>query len=251
MSFSGKHNILKLSVVDSTNNFVKQHFEELHDRTAVVADIQTAGRGRFSRSWSSLEGNIFLTLVLKPQILFSTVSAHSGLTHYLGVTLCLVLEKLGLQPGLKWPNDILLEEKKVSGILAESVPMPGNKMGIIAGIGINLAMPEAALAAIDQPAISLVQLLPPQKRLSRDQFLSLYLDAFFTDYEAFLQKGFSHIQKQYESFMLYRGRHVKVLSQSKNIYGKVHGVSSFGSLLLEREDGSIFECFAGDMWVVR
>lgn len=244
-----KPNILKLSIIDSTNSFAKERFDELRDRTAVVADCQTGGRGRAGRSWHSLEGNLFLTLVLKPNTPFTPTSGHASLTHYLGVTLCLLLEKMGLKPGLKWPNDILVEGKKIAGILAESVPMSRGKMGIVLGIGVNLDMPTADLETIDQPAISLVQLLSPAKWIARDRFLKLYLNLFFENYDRFLKKGFPLIQETYDSFMLYKGLRVRLQTEQSTFYGTIQGVSPSGSLLLLDDTNTQREYFAGDIWL--
>lgn len=244
-----KQNILKLSVIDSTNTFAKERFEELRDRTAVVADSQTAGRGRAGRSWLSLEGNLFLTLVLKPSIPFSPTSAHACMTHYLGVCLCLLLEKMGLKPGLKWPNDIHLGGKKIAGILAESVPMARGKMGIVLGIGVNLDMQQDQLEGIDQPAVSLAQLLPPNQRPNRDRFLKEFLTLFFERYELFLKSGFPLIASTYDSFLLYKGERVRLQTTQKTLWGTLKGVGPDGSLLLVDSDNHLLEYYAGDVWL--
>lgn len=247
------HNILKLNTIDSTNSFAKAHFDELIDRTAVVADYQTAGRGRAGRSWCSLEGNLFLTLILKPNIPFSQESAHATMTHYMGVSLCLLLEKMGLRPGLKWPNDILVDGKKIAGILAEFVPVASkssrSRMGIVIGIGVNLNMKDSDLEAIDQPAVSLAQLLPPKRRLDRDHFLTAYLDTFFEEYDLFLRNGFTQIARTYDSFLLYKGEKIRLQTEQNTRRGILKGISPGGALLLEEENGQQNEYYAGDVWL--
>lgn len=249
--FSMAHNILKLSVIDSTNVFAKEHFDELRDKTAVVADCQTAGRGRAGRSWLSAEGNLFLTLVLKPTIPFQPNSAHISMTHYMGVTLCLLLERMGFKPGLKWPNDIHVDGKKIAGILAESVPMSRRRMGLVLGIGVNLNLPQTALDGIDQPAVSLAQLMPPEKCPSRDRFLQEYLDLFFEGYDRFLRNGFPQIQNIFDSFMHYKGDYVRLVTEQNTFFGVIEGVGNNGSLLLRTDAGEKREFFAGDVWRVR
>jgi BirA family biotin operon repressor/biotin-[acetyl-CoA-carboxylase] ligase len=214
-----------------------------------VADSQTAGRGRGGRSWSSLQGNLFLTLVLKPNIPFSKNSSHLSMTHYMGVRLCLFLEKLGLKPAIKWPNDVQVEKKKIAGILAESVPMPMGRLGIVLGVGVNLNMRESDLEAIDQPAISLLQLLPPNKRLSRDRFLNLFLQFFFEQYDLFLKKGFSIIASTYDSFLVYKGERVRLQTEHSVTFGTIKGVGPDGALYLVGDDNKLREYYVGDVWL--
>lgn len=242
-------NILKLSVIDSTNLFAKERFNELMDRTAVVADSQTSGRGRGGRSWYSLQGNLFLTLILKPNIPFSKNSAHSAMTHYTGVTLCLLLEKMGLKPEIKWPNDVLIERKKIAGILAESIPMPMGRLGIVLGLGVNLNMRDSDLETIDQPAISLTQLLPPNKRPSRDRFLRQYLNLFFEQYDLFFKKGFPMIASTYDSFLLYKGERVRLQTEHSLTFGTIKGVGPDGALYLVGDDNKLREYYVGDVWL--
>ena len=245
---SQPYNILRLSIIDSTNVFAKTSFEELRDRTIIVADNQTAGKGRVGRSWLSRDGNLFMTLVLKPNTHFSRESGHSCLTHYIGVCLCLLLERMGLKPGLKWPNDIQVEKKKIAGILAESIPLSKRTMGIILGIGVNLNLLDSDLESIDQPAISLTQLLPPAKRPSRDIFMKELLDIFFERYDLFLKKGFPVIAETYNSFLLYRDCPIRLETEQYTLHGTVRGVNANGALLLVNEENKLIEYFAGDIW---
>ena len=109
-----------LSEVDSTNLYAKSNIENLADKSIVHAANQTAGRGRLQRTWVNLgEGNLFLTFVLKPSNSFNEV--YSNLTQYLSVVLCKILEEYGLKPQIKWPNDVLINGKKIAGILSETV----------------------------------------------------------------------------------------------------------------------------------
>ena len=132
-----KMNIIKLEEVNSTNLYAKENLDSLEDKTVIIAKTQTCGRGRFDRKWIDLgEGNLFMTIVLKPSNSFDEV--YSNLTQYLSVTLALVLEEYGLSPKIKWPNDVMVNGGKISGILSETV-MQGNKFkGLVLGIGVNL-----------------------------------------------------------------------------------------------------------------
>lgn len=143
-----------LTTVDSTNRHARAEFANLADGTLVVADLQTAGRGRRGRPWQSPPGcNLYATLVLKhwphPPGQATWFVALATLDQ-----LRATAPKLDLW--LKWPNDILCGDKKLCGILCETMAMPGAVPGILAGIGVNLNMSPAMLATIDRPATSLL-----------------------------------------------------------------------------------------------
>ena len=186
-----------LSEVDSTNLYAKSNIENLADKSIVHAANQTAGRGRLQRTWVNLgEGNLFLTFVLKPSNSFNEV--YSNLTQYLSVVLCKILEEYGLKPQIKWPNDVLINGKKIAGILSETVMQGSLFKGLVLGIGVNLNTSEKDLTSvIDKEATSL------NLEISKPDDVNLFLDKlaeeFFADYDNFLQKGFELIKNDYIS----------------------------------------------------
>ena len=108
-----------LEEVDSTNLYGKSNLDSLDDRTVIHALSQTSGRGRFTRAWKNLgAGNLFLSFVLKPSNDFRSV--YSNLTQYLSVVLCNILERYGITPLIKWPNDVLFNYNKIAGIFSET-----------------------------------------------------------------------------------------------------------------------------------
>lgn len=186
-----------LSEVDSTNLYAKSNIENLADKSIVHAANQTAGRGRLQRTWVNLgEGNLFLTFVLKPSNSFNDV--YSNLTQYLSVVLCKILEEYGLKPQIKWPNDVLINGKKIAGILSETVMQGSLFKGLVLGIGVNLNTSEKDLASIiDKEATSLN--LEISKSVDVNLFLDKLAEEFFADYDNFLQKGFELIKNDYIS----------------------------------------------------
>lgn len=186
-----------LSEVDSTNLYAKSNIENLADKSIVHAANQTAGRGRLQRTWVNLgEGNLFLTFVLKPSNSFNEV--YSNLTQYLSVVLCKILEEYGLKPQIKWPNDVLINGKKIAGILSETVMLGSLFKGLVLGIGVNLNTSEKDLASvIDKEATSLN--LEISKPVDVNLFLDKLAEEFFADYDNFLQKGFELIKNDYIS----------------------------------------------------
>ncbi|OLA77404.1 MAG: biotin--[acetyl-CoA-carboxylase] ligase [Candidatus Melainabacteria bacterium 35_41] len=186
-----------LSEVDSTNLYAKSNIENLADKSIVHAANQTAGRGRLQRTWVNLgEGNLFLTFVLKPSNSFNEV--YSNLTQYLSVVLCKILEEYGLKPQIKWPNDVLINGKKIAGILSETVMQGSLFKGLVLGIGVNLNTSEKDLpSVIDKEATSLN--LEISKPVDVNLFLDKLAEEFFADYDNFLQKGFELIKNDYIS----------------------------------------------------
>src|SRR6185436_13745053 len=147
-----KIHYITLDSVDSTNNWVKSHLADLKPLTCVTAEEQTAGRGRFKRHWISPRGeNIYASLYL-------TVPLGSGYLPNLGQIMAFacakVLRGLGLKALLKWPNDILIQDKKIAGVLTETVTKD-DEIGVILGIGLNVNMSQESLNTIGVPATSL------------------------------------------------------------------------------------------------
>ena len=138
--------------LDSTNTYAVRHFDELSDGDLVVAKKQTAGRGRLNRKWISTEGNLFASFVIKEPF-----SEPFYATMVSSLSVVAAIHKLypGITPEIKWPNDVILNGKKICGVLCEGVIREGKLKGIICGIGVNLNFTQEELDSIDQPAISL------------------------------------------------------------------------------------------------
>ena len=183
--------ILRLEETESTNSYAKEHIDTLNDKTVVHALHQTNGRGRLNRSWVDLgDENLFISIVLKPSQAYK--NNFPNITQYAGVVLCNVLEKYGTNPKIKWPNDIMLDgERKISGILSESVIENGNISGIVLGIGVNLNANRKDVDSIpDRVATSLN--LEINKDVNMQAFLEEFITEFFKNYDEFLIKGFEY-----------------------------------------------------------
>ena len=142
-------NIIQLEEVSSTNLYAKENLDSFEDKTVIIAISQTSGRGRFDRKWVDLgEGNLFMTIALKPSNSFEEV--YANLTQYLSVVLTKILEEYGLSPKIKWPNDVLVNDAKISGILCETVMQGTNFKGLVLGIGVNLNADKGDLKQIKE-----------------------------------------------------------------------------------------------------
>lgn len=179
--------VIKLDSVESTNIWARKHLAELNDFDVVSADIQSKGHGQFDRKWfssSSNGGNIYISIVLKPD----NIEHLNELTRFSAVIISDILEKdYKLEPNFKFPNDILIDGKKISGILAESVFLGSEFKGVIVGIGINLNLDEEELSNIDVPATSIFN--ETKKNVQKDEFLISFMEHFENCYDKFLEFG--------------------------------------------------------------
>ena len=227
-------NIIRLDEVNSTNLYAKSNIASFDDKTIIVAGRQTSGRGRFNRKWVDLgDGNLFMTIVLKPSNSFSDI--YANITQYLSVVLCKILENYGVLPTIKWPNDVLVNEKKIAGILSETVMNGGNFRGLVLGIGVNLNSDSKSVKQIIDKEVTALN-IELNKPVNMDEFLNVLLDRFFENYDEFLSKGFDFIFKDYveRCSVINKEISVQVLSEKKS--GKVKSISKNGELVLEQNN---------------
>lgn len=225
--------LIFLEEVGSTNAYVKQHMSEFSDCTIVYTSHQSDGRGRLSRKWIDTgENNIYMTFCLKPSCEFQEI--YSNLTQYLSVVLCKTLEKYGVDSKIKWPNDVLVDGKKIAGILSETSMQGSSFKGIALGIGVNLNTPQTLLDSIDKPATSLAVIL--NKEIDREEFLKTLTDEFFLNYNKFLNTGFAMIRDFYLSHASFLNTDISV-----NVLGKIESgcavdITQDGALVLEKDN---------------
>ncbi len=195
--------LLKFDCIDSTNTYGKANFDTLDDKTVIIANEQTKGRGRFNRVWVSKNcENIYLSLVLKPQ----NTKYITNLTQYMSVVSADVLKTYNVQPQIKWPNDVLVNNKKICGILSEGVIKNNQLSGIVLGIGINLNMDDKTLNSIDRPATSLN--IETGKQINKEEFLKKLIDSFFENYNNAMQNGFEYFKNDYLKYVDFLGKTV-------------------------------------------
>ncbi|MBO5947660.1 biotin--[acetyl-CoA-carboxylase] ligase [bacterium] len=232
----------------STNTWSKENIFDLDDRTIVVADKQTCGRGRFARKWiSENSDNIYMSFILKP-VKTNQSFEHlplANLTQYLAICVLEVLEKYDIKPQLKWPNDILVNGKKISGILAELVIKNGQFTGLVLGLGLNLNMSDEDLKQIDKPATALN--LETGYKVNKDSVLKEIIDKFFENYESFLEKGFLSIRDKYLRHFYLLNEIVKINFEFNFVEGRIIDVDEKGILILQTLNGEMQEISVGDI----
>ncbi len=180
------YRIINFDELDSTNVYSHQHLEELNNFDVVSCDLQPVGHGQFQRVWFSSNkngGNIYISIILKPD----NLNHLDELTRYVALIAAQTLEEYGLKPSFKYPNDILIEGKKIAGFLCESEFLGEKLKGVIAGCGINLNLTEEEVKNIDIPATSIY--LETGKTIEKQEFLNKFLSKFENNYKDFLING--------------------------------------------------------------
>ncbi len=178
--------IIHFDEINSTSVYSHQHLEELDNFDVISCDLQTEGHGQFERKWYSSNkngGNIYISLILKPK----NIAHLNELTRFSALIGAKTIESYGLTPSFKYPNDILINGKKIAGILAESEFIGQTLKGVIVGFGINLNLEKEELKFIDQPATSIFA--ETGKNVDKDEFLKLFLSNFENEYTDFLENG--------------------------------------------------------------
>lgn len=235
---------IHFDTIDSTNAWAKKNAATLdpNQLTCVTALEQTAGRGRFFRKWLSPKGqNIYATLFF---CLPRECPYLINLGQILSLSSIAVLKKKGFSPRIKWPNDILLDGKKVAGILCETVFFE-DRIAVILGIGINVNMSKELLETIDQPATSLAQLSGQTWTL--EQILNPILKEFLKDLDVLLTEGFKPFRSDYEALLAYKGETIVYNDGLKKIKGICHFIHPDGRLNLLLPDGQVITLTAGEL----
>lgn len=222
-------------VTDSTNIRAKQLAEEGKPHgTLVVADRQEAGRGRRGKSWTSPAGiSVYMSLILKPKI---KPQSASMLTLIAGLAVARALKDYaGVSSEIKWPNDIVIKGKKVCGILAELSTEIEEIHYVVVGIGINVRNTEFP-EEISSIATSL--LLEGKDIIKRGELIEAVCEAFEYYYDIFIKTyDLSELTEEYNQYLVNKGRQVKVLDPLDSFEGRAVGITDFGELIVETEEG--------------
>lgn len=232
---------------DSTNSEARRQAEKgALDGTLVVAERQTAGKGRRGRHWTSPAGTgIWMSLILKPKL---EPSCAPMLTLLAGLAVSVGIEDYcGLKSQIKWPNDLTLEGKKICGILTEMSADMEMIQYVVVGIGINVNIEEFP-EEIAGTATSLY--LETGKKLKRSGMIACIVKRMEEYYEKFLSMAdLSCIQEDYEERLVNLNREVLVLAPKGEYKGICKGINKTGELLVEREDKSISQVMSGEVSV--
>lgn len=238
--------ILRFDTLGSTNDEAANHARKGADEgLCIIARQQTAGRGRHGRRWvSEPDAGLYFSIVLRPKIGREQLGL---ITLMAGVAVHDTLYELGLSPDIKWVNDVLVDEKKISGILAEAVETPTG-LSVILGIGINLTsgnFPDE----IAETATSIASEL--SAGVSAPEVETALVKSLTYWYEM-NQDDLSSVVAEWQRRSTYAiGKSVRVTLSDGTIDGITDGVESDGALRVRSSDGSINIVYAGDVEKLR
>ncbi len=233
-------NLFFYRTVSSTMDLAKKAAREgAAEGTTVVAEEQTRGKGRLGRSWINPPGVIATSVILRPEI-----SRLLRLTMVASLATSRCIERAtGLETTIKWPNDVLINDKKVSGILAESALRGQSVDWAVIGIGINVNFDSKAFPEIADIATSLSTELG--REVSQLKILLHLLHEMEQVYLALRES--KPIHEEWRSRLETLGQMVEVTSGNRVEAGYAESVDSDGSLLLRRADGSLVPIIAGEV----
>lgn len=243
------HLIYQEKMVDSTQLLATKLANEGAEEGVVVsANIQTAGRGQKNRTWYTGDGeNIAMSIILKPNLL-----PHEcpQITLIAAVAVVQTLEELtNIKPSIKWPNDILINEKKLVGILTEMKISQNKLQHIILGIGMNVNSPQKSFE-IEIRKIATSLLIETGQHFDKINLMKVMFEKLDLLYRQFLDNGFKSIKPLWEKYAMIIGREIIANVNNENIQGKVIGISDEGILLMRDNEDIVHEIYSADFTII-
>ncbi|WP_462315674.1 biotin--[acetyl-CoA-carboxylase] ligase [Methanobrevibacter sp.] len=230
----------------SSTNTIAQFLSQngIGNGSVVVAEKQTAGRGRSGKSWESPLGGVWLSVILTPDVDYSKIPL---ITLATGVAVAKALERIGVEnPEIKWPNDIMINGKKVCGILTEGVTNFNSIKNVIIGVGIdaNLSIedfPKELQAKTTSLEIEL------ERKINENLLIKIFLEELEQTIELFNSEAYEEILREWRKRSYTIGKIVEVKKPHKKPYdGYAIGISKEGALIVEKSDGSLEKVISGE-----
>lgn len=231
--------------VYTTMQTAREHRAE-GEGTVVLAEVQTRGKGRLGRDWHSPAGKgLWFSMVLSPLI---PLQQMPQLTLLTSVSLCRAIRRVcGVDVKIKWPNDLLLDGKKVCGILMESTGEDERLQFCIAGVGINVNMDLHDFPTQLQPLATSLKLFTGE-RVDRTELLATFLNEWEQQYELYLEHGFAPIRTLWEALTDMLGTDVRLVTPSGDVLsGKAIRLEDSGALLIEQADGTRKKVYSAEI----
>jgi BirA family biotin operon repressor/biotin-[acetyl-CoA-carboxylase] ligase len=208
--------------------------------TVVIAEAQTQGRGREGRVWQSPRGTgLYLSAVVRPPLPLDQVPP---MTLAIGVGLCDAIRTCGANGALKWPNDVLVGNRKLAGVLVESQSQGARLEAVIVGIGVNIC--GALPVEVAQTAITLEE--AAGHTIDRDRFVQSLLEHVEHWIDRYAANGLAGVSEAWQERMA-----PNLIARSSDVVGEVAGLDRDGALLLRDDAGKLHRVRAGDLEVMR
>lgn len=232
--------ILFFEEVDSTNNKAKQIALEKKEGAVVISEIQTSGRGRRGREWQSPKGGIYVSFILKPNV---SPERAPQLTLVSSLALVETLNAMdgNLNAKIKWPNDVLISDKKISGILTELSADMEKINYIVVGVGVNI---NTDINSLPETATSLK--LEMKEEVSVKLFLKSFLEHYDSVYLEYLDGGINKIIERWKDNSDTLGKNVKIIGINETYEGLAKDIDENGALIL-RIDNKEIKVYSGDV----
>ena len=240
-------NEVRFDITDSTNLRAKEVGNKgVSADTLFIADKQTAGVGRRGRNWESpAEGNIYMSLLIRPEL---EPAKAPMLTLVMAVAVAEgIWEVCGAAPQIKWPNDIILNKKKVCGILTEMSLEGTGIRYVVIGVGINVNQIRFS-EELENKATSLAKEL--SKEFVKDDIIKKVVEKFYYYYDKFLEtEDLSALKEIYNQMLVNRGREVIIHEPGNEYVARAIEIDEQGELLVETADGKYQNIYAGEVSV--
>ncbi len=232
--------------VDSTNQFLSEHIAPIKSVNGEVCltEAQWAGRGRRGRQWIATPySNLMLSMAWR---FHSGPGMISGLSLVAGLAVLRALEEYGVkEAGLKWPNDLLWQGRKLAGLLVDAQGEATGPTTVIVGVGINSSISAVDAALIDQPWVDLRTILGAPA--DRNRLAALVLRQLWQRFQTFADKGFAPFRMEWQRHHIHQGQRVRLLQGDGEITGTTEGVDENGALLLRSADGKLCVFHSGEV----
>lgn len=241
-------NIIYVDSLDSTNSKAKELArEDAVEGTVIISEEQIKGRGRLGRNWVSPKyKGIWMSVILRPDIEPMNVA---GITQVAAAAICKAVRDMGIETYIKWPNDIILNSKKVCGILTE---MSGeiNKVNyVIVGIGMNVNIEEDEFPE-EVKAVATSLKIEQGKSIKRKELVARILNNLEELYEEVTEKDSIHDSIELcRKYSILIGKEVRIINRGKEVIARAIGLSNEGKLIVRYEDGKEDEIISGEVSV--
>jgi BirA family biotin operon repressor/biotin-[acetyl-CoA-carboxylase] ligase len=229
--------------VDSTNRIAKElALANAEEGTVIIARTQHHGRGRFDRIWQSPEGGVYLSIILRPK---KSTQKISLLPFVAALAIARTIKLYGLDANIKWPNDTLVNGKKIAGILLESEIKEEALIYVVVGIGMNLNIDIRDLSPDIQPRSTSMfhELGSP---VDYHEFLRTFFIQFEKAYLLFVENQFERIIDEWKIHTDTLGKTIRVQTSTGILQGIAFDIDPLGFLLLRTENGEIKKILSGD-----
>jgi len=234
---------LDFKKINSTNEKAKDLARKGLFDVIIAADEQTKGKGRFNRKWFSSEGGLYFSILLKEK----NVDKMKYLTFIAAVSVVKAISKVTkLKTKIKWPNDVHFNNKKLCGILTESVL--GKENYVVVGVGMNVNQTKFHKSIKDITTSLKIQFKKP---IDKNEILNQFLKEFSKLYSQYKNKKYKKILNEWKAWCDTIGKDVKVKTLSQNFYGKVIDVDKDCNLLIKLKNKKIKKIIEGDVFVVK